>query len=192
MMIRAIACAALAGVMTWPAVAQAYGPDNPVGFGLGPRAGYYKAADADEGNWTGGLQARLRLLPFLGVEGSVDYRQDDFANETVRVRSYPVMLSGLLYFFPNPVLSPYLLAGVGWHYTDVDFRGALSGVEDRTSSEFGGQLGGGADLPIGERVTLDADIRYIFLNFDDEIRNRAATDIDADSLAVTLGLTFYF
>jgi outer membrane protein len=160
------------------------------GFGLGPRVGFYQPKDADDGKFFGGLQARFRVLPFLGIEGSVDYHQANFANNLVEVRTYPVMVSGLLYFYPNPVVSPYLLAGVGWHFQDIEFRGPSPSTE--RSNQFGGQVGGGLDIPLGERVTLDADIRYIFLDFNDDVNTRAGTALSADSVAGTLGLTFYF
>lgn len=158
------------------------------GFGIGARAGFYDARDGDDGTFTGGVQARLRLLPFFAVEGSVDYHQADFSNGTVQVRTFPVMVSGLLYFFPNAGLSPYLLGGVGWHFQDVEFQ------NDGTtrSSQFGAHAGGGIDIPIGRHVTLNADVRYIFLNFDDEIEAQAGEALSADSVAGTLGLTFYF
>jgi len=160
------------------------------GFGLGPRLGFYKPADADNGRFFGGVQARIRVLPFLGIEGSVDYHQANFANNVVQVRTYPVMVSGLLYFYPNPVISPYLLAGVGWHFQDIEIRGPSPSTE--RSHQFGGQVGGGFDIPLGERVTLDADIRYIFLDFDDDVNTRSGTALSADSVAGTVGVTFYF
>lgn len=162
------------------------GADAP-GFGLGPRGGFYDARDGDEGTFTGGLQARMRVLPFLGIEGSVDYHQSEFANGTMEVRTYPVMVSGLLYFFPNPVISPYLLAGVGWHFQDIEFQTGT----DR-STQFGGQAGAGFDIPLGSHTTLDLDVRYIFLNFDDEVDIQAGEALSADSVAGTLGLTCYF
>jgi opacity protein-like surface antigen len=160
------------------------------GFGFGPRVGFYKPSDADEGKFFGGLQARLRVLPFLGIEGSVDYHETNFSNNLVQVRTYPVMVSGLLYFYPNPVVSPYLLAGVGWHFQDIEIRGSSPSTE--RSHQFGGQVGGGLDIPLGESMILDADIRYIFLDFNDDVNTRAGTALSADSVAATLGLTFYF
>ncbi len=163
------------------------GTDVP-GFGIGPRAGFYDARDGDEGTFTGGLQARMRVLPFLAIEGSVDYHQADFGNGTMEVRTYPLMVSGLLYFFPNPVISPYLLAGVGWHFQDIEFQ---AGGTER-SNQFGGQAGAGFDVPLGTHTTFNADVRYIFLNFDDDVEAQAGEALSADSVAGTLGLTFYF
>ncbi|MEO5656028.1 MAG: outer membrane beta-barrel protein, partial [Nitrospiria bacterium] len=124
------------------------------GFGFGPRAAYYKGADADKGAFSGGLQARLRVLPSLGAEASIDYREDDYAGGVVEVRSYPVMLSALLYVAPNPTISPYLLAGVGWHYTDVKYKGVLAGQPNDTSNRFGFQAGAGVDVPLTDVMTV--------------------------------------
>jgi len=185
--------AMMVGAILVSSVAPSPGADDPLGFGLGPRAGFYKLKDADEGNWLGGVQARLRFLPFLAAEASIDYRQDDFNDGTVRIKSYPVMVSGLLYFWRNSALEPYLLAGLGWHHVNVEYRGALSGTPDDHSDEVGAQLGGGIDILLSRRVTLDADLRYIFMKLDDQIRQHAALDLNsANSAAVTAGLTFYF
>jgi outer membrane protein W len=163
------------------------GTDVP-GFGIGPRGGFYDARDGDEGTFTGGLQARMRVLPFLAVEGSVDYHQSNFDDGAIEVRTYPLMVSGLLYVFPNPAFSPYLLAGVGWHFQDIEFE---AGGTER-SNQFGGQAGAGFDVPLGTRTTLNADVRYIFLDFDDDVETQAGEALSADSLAGTVGLTFYF
>lgn len=55
---------------------------------------------------------------------------------------------GLLYFFPNPAFSPYLVAGVGWHFQDIEFQTGT----DR-SNQFGKQAGAGFDIPLGTRAT---------------------------------------
>jgi len=44
--------------------------DKTIGFG--PRIGYYKAQDADEGNFYFGLQKRFRFYAILGIEVSVE------------------------------------------------------------------------------------------------------------------------
>jgi len=164
---------------------------SPFGFGLGPRAGYIQSENADRGNWTAGVQARLRLLPMLAIEGAVDYHEQDFANGAARVSNYPVTLSALLYIWPLGPIQPYIVGGVGWYYTTVDYRGPLAGQSSTTSNQFGYHAGGGLDLALSKMVTLDADIRYIFLNLPSELKDRAARDIDANGWMVTVGLTFY-
>src|SRR5699024_6952288 len=56
--------------------AQAQYDDETIenSIGIGPRLGYYKADDADEGSFYGGAQIRARLGRIIGIEGAVDYR----------------------------------------------------------------------------------------------------------------------
>lgn len=41
---------------------------NAQGVSLGPQAGYYKAQDADQGSWMGGVACRFKLTPVVGAE----------------------------------------------------------------------------------------------------------------------------
>jgi hypothetical protein len=98
--------------MLIPIAAMAGGP-----FSLGPRVGYYKAQDADEGKLFAGAAARLRLSSALAVEGSVDLRKEEYMRGRVTVTSWPVMVTGLVY--PLPFL--YGLIGAGWYNTKVEY-----------------------------------------------------------------------
>ena len=59
---------------------------------VGPVLGLYKATSADEMNIMGGAALRLKLMPGLGVEGSINYRSEDYAGGRVTARSWPVMV----------------------------------------------------------------------------------------------------
>lgn len=152
-------------------------------FGLGPRAGYYKSNDADEGNLYFGIQARGRLTPNLAIEGAIDYRKEEFDNGNIVSKSYPILASALLYLLPNSTLSPYIIGGIGWYNTTVEIKGA----DNETSSDIGYHFGAGADIPIAETVVLNFDIRYNFLDVSVESK-----DIDYKGWIGTGGLTFYF
>jgi hypothetical protein len=151
---------------------------------LGPRAGFYKAKDADEGQMYGGLAARL-ALGGLSLEGAIDYRQEKYENGLVTMRSWPVQVSALLY--PLPIV--YGLAGAGWYHTTVDYdqdRLHFLALEDKTTSTLGYHVGAGLQVPLNN-MQLSADIRYVFLNYDlDEIENIGETD--SDFIAITVGL----
>lgn len=153
------------------------------GIGIGPRLGYQKAADADEGNLLFGGVARAKLLPFLGVEGSVSYRSEEFFDGALDVRSWPVQVTGL--FYPLPML--YGAMGFGWYNTRFDFESEL--LEDRTEQEVGWHFGAGAEVPLGESVKLAGDIRYVFLDYDFE-ETPGFGDTDADFYMITVGLLF--
>ncbi|HOT97728.1 MAG TPA: outer membrane beta-barrel protein [bacterium] len=151
---------------------------------LGPRAGYYKSKDADQGQMYGGLAARL-AMGGLKIEGAIDYRQEKYDDGMMTLRSWPVQVSALLY--PLPVV--YGLAGAGWYHTTVDYdqnKIGLGAPEDQTTSTLGYHLGAGLELPVSN-MKLTADVRYVFLNYDlDNIGNKEQPD--SDFLAITLGL----
>lgn len=152
-------------------------------FGIGPRVGYYKSKDADEGNVYFGLQARARLTPNLALEGAIDYRKEEFENGSIKSTSYPILVSALLYPVPNSSISPYIIGGAGWYNTKVE----IEGVEDKTSRDFGYHLGAGVDIPIAETAVLNFDIRYNFLDI--SVENK---DINYKGWIGNGGLTFYF
>ena len=133
-------------------------------IGLGPRAGYYKAKDAEDGQWLIGAGLRLRMGG-IGFEGSIDYRAEKYSNGNLTIRSWPVMASVL--FYRLPVV--YGVAGAGWYNTTFDYdqnKLYLKNVEDKNEQEVGWHFGGGIELPVGRKSTLAVDIRYVFLDYD--------------------------
>ncbi len=132
---------------------------------FGPQVGYQKAQDADAGKVTFGAALRLKLTSAFGVEGTINYRQEKYSDGALTVRSWPVMASALIY--PLPFIHGTM--GAGWYNTTLDYdqtRLGLNAAKDETTQEFGWHFGGGAELPIGGKSKLAADIRYVFLNYD--------------------------
>ncbi len=152
---------------------------------LGPQVGYYKAEGAD-GNFMGGVAWRFKFTPMLGLEGSINYRQEKYANGALTVRSWPVMVTGLIY--PLPIV--YGAIGAGWYNTTFDYdQNLLPNLKDETTQEFGWHFGGGVELPIGTRFKLTGDVRYVFLNYDfKEIPG--SSDLKSNFYVVTIGLLF--
>jgi len=154
---------------------------------LGPQVGYYKSPDTD-GNIMGGVAWRFKFSPMLGLEASINYRQEQYANDALTVRSWPVMVTGLIY--PLPII--YGAIGAGWYNTTFDYDQdmvLLQAFDDETRQEFGWHFGGGAELPIGSSFKLTADIRYVFLNYDfKEIPG--SNDLDSNFYLVTAGILF--
>ena len=167
------------------------GEEKVMGFSLGPRVGYLKTRDADRGTWLVGVQARLRILKFLGVEGAVSYHQDEFLDGDVKLHTYPVELTGLLYPFPDLAFELYGLAGVGWYYTRYTFHGALSAADDETDSLFGVHVGAGAAIDLSRRASINADFRWIFLD-EPGVDNGDLDEEEFDRWQVTAGLNFGF
>jgi opacity protein-like surface antigen len=149
---------------------------------IGPLVGYQKATDADNGNLMFGAALRLKFSQALGVEGSINYRQEDFANDAVTVRSWPIMVTGMVY--PLPIL--YGALGAGWYNTTFDFDNDL--IENETNQEFGWHFGAGVELPLSARVKLSGDVRYTFLNY--EFEEVPFEDVDSNFYVITGGLLF--
>jgi hypothetical protein len=164
-------------------------PPGESEFSIGPTAGYLKARGADRGTWSAGAQARLHFLKFFAAEASITFHQDEYQNGDVVVTQYPVQVTGFLYPFPEWEFKPYLLAGAGWYYTRVRYHGLPSLLyQDQTAHSFGGHAGAGVEARLGPSVSIDADVRYIFLNPEaDALRSR-----DFDYWQFTAGLNLFF
>ena len=162
-------------------VAQA----NALSVSLGPQVGYFKAQDAD-GNFMGGAAWRFKFTKMLGLEASINYRQEKYANDALTVRSWPVMVTGLIY--PHPIV--YGAIGAGWYNTTFDYdQDTFPLLMDETTQEFGWHFGGGVELPIGSSFKLAGDIRYVFLNYDfKEIPGSG--DLKSNFTVITIGLLF--
>ncbi len=153
---------------------------------IGGRAMYFDPKDGSS-EWYGGAQVRLHPSHYFAIEGSADYRRNDF-NGT-RVHSYPVQVSLLLYPLGTTRLAPFLLGGGGWYYTTVDGPGNF----DDTQNRFGAHAGGGLQLFVSRRISLDSTYRYIWL---EDIQSRDANIVDKDfrdhGHMVTIGLNIHF
>lgn len=163
--------------------------------GFGPQVGIYKAQDADGVRVMGGAALRIKFSEALGVEGSINYRQEEYGNGSVSVKSWPVMVTGLLY--PIPIV--YGAIGAGWYNTSIDYNfssGFLGGpviqaseITHETKQEFGWHFGGGVELPLGSVAKLVGDIRYVFLNYDFS-RFPGSGGVNNNFYVVTAGLLF--
>ncbi|HVE41331.1 MAG TPA: OmpW family outer membrane protein [Planctomycetota bacterium] len=163
--------------------------DEPASFSIGPEGGYLHARDADRGTWFGGAKARLHLLRFLAAEASITFHQNHYADGDIVVTQYPVQLTAFLYIIPVGPIRPYILGGVGWYYTRTDYKDSLSAINDTTDHFFGVHLGAGAEIMLGKSASIDADVRYIFIN---ATTQQVLEDRNFNYWQITFGLNFYF
>ncbi len=166
---------------------QAASAETMPPFGLGARLGFLKATEADDPIAYGGVLARFHLTESLAIEGSVDYRRETYENGDITVRTIPVMATGLFYIAPGLPISPYLLAGVGWYYADIDHTGRFVTLGNIRRNRIGGHLGAGIELPLSRSLAIDGNFRYVFLDL-----NEPAKDIRADAWLGTVGVILYF
>ena len=161
--------------------------DMQSGLSFGPQVGLYKVHDSDGMSFMGGVALRARAA-ILGVEASINFRQDEYRDGLVEATSWPVMVTGLIY----PVPIAYGAIGAGWYNTTFQYTappGSTGDFPDDTKQEFGWHFGGGLELPLGaEMAKLVTDIRYVFLNY--EFDNFPGTEENANFLVITAGVLF--
>ncbi len=154
---------------------------------VGPQLGYYKARDADKGSFMGGVAWRMKLMPALGVEASINYRQEKYGNDALTVRSWPVMVTGLIY--PLPIV--YGAVGFGWYSLTLDFdQNKLPLSQDETMKRVGWHFGGGVELPVGSSFKLTGDVRYVFLDYKFKEVPGTGNLKNSDFYIITAGLLF--
>jgi hypothetical protein len=157
-------------------------------FSFGPRATYSTPKDADEGQWAPGAQARLHLSPVFGLEASIDYLKNDFGPLTT-VKTYPVQASLLAYIMPSGAVSPFLLGGVGWYYTQVDGPASFSD----TTSRFGLHAGAGLEVMLNKSLSLDGTYRYVWLeSLGSKDENALDKTYEDSGSMITLALNLLF
>jgi opacity protein-like surface antigen len=158
-------------------------------FRIGPQVGYFRTRGADDGKFMVGGAARLKLSQALGVEGSINYRQEEFHNGLITATSWPVMVTGLIYFVPVV----YGAIGAGWYNTklEVNTSQIVQGgptVSSDTQQRFGWHFGGGVELPLDQeqRSAFVADIRYVFLDYNWD--KFPGSEVNANFYTVMVGL----
>jgi opacity protein-like surface antigen len=159
------------------------------GIGIGPQIGFQKAGDADEGRLMFGGFLRLKVSDALGFEGSINYRTEQYANDMITVRSWPVLASVL--FYPVPIV--YGIAGAGWYNTTFDFDPGFQqlDLDDKTETNFGWHIGAGAEIPVAENIKLTGDIKYVFLNYDwEDLGDTPLNDFNSNFYIINVGLAF--
>jgi hypothetical protein len=154
-----------------------------------PSIGITKPVDGDEdAEVFGGIAFRGEIASIFKPEIGVAYRQENRLDDNLEVRMWPVTAS--LWISPVPAL--YAGAGVGWYHTTYDFDEDAFAVpvEDETSSEFGVHLGGGLMVPLGPRLGVDLNGRYVM--FQDQDDRLVPENFDPDFWSTSLGLAFRF
>ncbi len=156
---------------------------------VGPHIGIQKSPDAQDANYLVGATMRLRLLPVLGVEGDIGYRQEKYGSDVVTVKNWPVTVTGLLY--PVPII--YGGVGAGWYNTTFDYADRFNqiGYGDETVQKFGWHLVAGIEIPASQNIKLFGDVRYVFLDYKfKELPGALLDGVKSDFYSINIGLLF--
>lgn len=159
-------------------------------FGIGPRVGFYKSEDAEDGRGFLGFQARFKFTEVFVGELSIDWRRDTYhlgGGDELIVTQYPVLLSAIFNILPSSPITPYVILGAGWYNINQSYDYGDDNFDDNTQ-EFGYHLGGGVDFRFKPSMALNADVRYNMLEFE---HNNGSDEFDAGGWIFSTGLTFY-
>jgi outer membrane protein W len=162
---------------------------SQVGVYVGPHLGVMKTDGADATNYLVGGTLRIKLMPAIGVEGNIGYRQEKFGNGAVTVKTWPVTVTGLLY--PIPMI--YGGLGGGWYSTTFDYADNFNqaGFADETVREFGYHLVAGVEIPASPAVHVFGDVRFVFLDYDFKDLPGAVLDgAKSNFYSINVGLLF--
>jgi opacity protein-like surface antigen len=179
-------------------------PAGAAGGNIGIHAGYAKAADAQDGNGLVGGHVELRPIPWLGLQGAVDYRLvETYALDTgpvdgeLDVRSVPITASARLYIPGVAPVSLFGVAGAGWYHIIYDYSEELEdlGADDESESTFGWHLGAGLDVHVTPSVSLYGEGRAVFVDPERSLDEEVFDDVEEfnyDSTYFAGGLSFHF
>ena len=156
-----------------------------------------------------GLHLKLRVANHWKLELSADFMGANTSE--VSQTSIPVYLSAIYNFLPKSRFQPYLLAGIGVHFTSLEYNGGQYRYE---MYELGGQVGAGLEIFLTKWLALGVDVRLqgVFKNLDsqakirtdclqtvgnmtgfcDNINNASTEDADNWGVQMMLGGTIYF
>ena len=96
----------------------------------------------------------------------------------------------MIYPIKLPKVGIYLLGG--GTYSNLKVQGTSVVTGEVTEKKWSAHAGAGIDIGLSSRVTLNGDVRFVFLDADsvDEVLDEVASDYTGDFWAATIGLNF--
>lgn len=170
-----------------PAAADGFGMDLGVHGGM-------VGTDGTEGNsFVGGAQARFHLFWIIGAEARASYYSDSYdlgQLGSVDIENVPFQVSGMLYPIKLPKFGVYLLGG--GTYSNLKVQGTSVITGEVTEKKWSAHAGAGVDIGLSSRITLNGDVRFVFIDADsvDEALGEIVSDYTGDYWAATIGLNF--
>ncbi|HPA52595.1 MAG TPA: outer membrane beta-barrel protein, partial [Thermoanaerobaculia bacterium] len=97
---------------------------------------------------------------------------------------------GMIYPIKLPKVGVYLLGG--GTYSNLKVKGTSVVQGEATEKGWSTHVGAGIDLKIGEKTTLNGDVRAVFLDASsvDELFDSVQSNYKGDFWTVTLGLNY--
>ena len=165
------------------AVVVAADPPWTARVGLGVRASGVVLGDGGSGMGAGG-ELLVRLSRHFSTEIAAEYdRSTPAAGDTQR-RDVPLTVGLRLHLAgPESRVSPYLVVAGGLDFAELD-----SATGHQSSTLLDGEVGGGLEVRLGQRIALVADTR---VNGRTSLTNAPAFS-DGVGFSLRLGAAFYY
>ena len=121
-----------------------------------------------EDSWGFGVRLGYRVIDRLALEGHFEFLNDisieqhlqtDGSDNSTIARFLTATGNAKGYLLTGRI-QPYVLAGIGYGYSDVDPQGGNGGTDDR-SSGFVARFGAGTDFYVSETVGLMGEVGYV-------------------------------
>ena len=151
---------------------------------LGFRLGYQDFQEGD-GSVMGGAFLRLPWKSVVMTEAAIMYHSHEEGD--VEYELIPIQLSAMVFVLRRDLdFSPYLLAGVGAYIA----RQIDEDDDSDSDFDFGWHLGLGLDYKLNDRVFVEGDFRYIWLDLDFEDQTVGEKLGDFNNWIASVGLGF--
>jgi hypothetical protein len=166
---------------------------DALGLELGLHGGLVNSKDGDGGTFVGGAQARFQLFWIVGAEARASYYTDSYdlgELGSVDIENIPFQVSGMIYPIKLPKIGVYLLGG--GTYSNLKVEGTRVVEGEVTEKKWSAHVGAGIDLKLGEKTTLNGDVRFVFLDAGSvgELLDSATENYKGDFWTATVGLNF--
>lgn len=166
---------------------------DALGLELGVHGGVVKSKDGGGQSFLGGAQARFHLFWIVAAEARGSYYTDTYdlgQLGSVDIKNVPFQVSGMIYPIKLPKVGVYLLAG--GTYSNLKVEGTKVVTGEVKEKGWSSHVGAGLDLKIGEKTTLNGDVRFVFLDASsvNELINSAKSSYKGDFWTATVGLNY--
>ncbi len=160
---------------------------------LGLHGGLVNTKDGEGGSFLGGAQARVNLFWIVAAEARGSYYTDSYdlgELGSVDIENIPFQVSGMIYPIKLPKIGVYLLGG--GTYSNLKVTGTSVVQGEVTEKGWSTHVGAGIDLKVGEKTTLNGDVRAVFLDASsvDELIDSVRSNYKGDFWTVTIGLNY--
>jgi len=172
------------GVATVMSLMAGWASAGEADFGV--RGGYMRIPDAEDGSILGGAFFRVDWHEVVFIDTSIYYHNEELSDD-LDLELIPIQVSGMLFLLGRQgALSPFILAGGGVYWT----RTTRTGKSSESEFDIGWHLGLGLDVAISERMFIETDFRYMWLDVDTEGGTFADAAADFNHWIAGVGLGF--